>query len=78
MLAVLLMTKGQWKECAAAVLATTTSNGKHHAAYMKMTYSLPHAFLTSANGSTEEVMWIAPKGDGLIHTVETGSTPISR
>ena len=39
---------------------------------------LPHAFMTFANGSTEEVMWIAPKGDGLIHTVETGSTPISR
>ena len=77
MLAVLLMTKGQWKECAAVVLATTTSNGKHHAAYMKMTYLTP-SVLTSANGSTEEVMWIAPKGDGLIHTVEPGSTPISR
>jgi len=44
MLAVLLMTKGQWKECAAVVLATTTSNGKHHAAYMKMTYLTPSVF----------------------------------
>ena len=39
---------------------------------------LLHAFMTFANGSTEAVMWIAPKGDGLIHTVETGSTLISR
>jgi hypothetical protein len=37
-----------------------------------------HAFSTFQNGTVDEVLWVGRKKDGLIHRVETGSTPISQ
>ena len=34
------------------------------------------AIMTCPNGSKDAVMWVATKKDGLIHKVETGSTPL--
>ena len=36
-----------------------------------------HSFITFPNGSCEAVIWVGLKKDGLIVSVETGSTPIS-
>ena len=36
-----------------------------------------HSFITFPNGSCEAVIWVGLKRDGLIVSVETGSTPIS-
>ena len=35
-----------------------------------------HQFMTFPNGKKDAVMWVATKKDGLIHRIETGSTPL--
>jgi hypothetical protein len=74
-----VMTKDQWKEGAAAVFGN--DNFKREASrcvYENEDILVSHAFMTFPNGSRDAVMWVATKKDGLIHKVETGSTPISK
>ena len=73
-----LMTKEQWKEGAASIFKN--SNFKREAArciYENDEILVSHAIVTFPNGPKDAVMWFATKKDGLIHRVETGSTPLS-
>ena len=73
-----VITKEQWKEGAASIFKN--SNFKREAArciYENDDILVSHAIVTFPNGSKDAVMWFAKKKDGLIHRVETGSTPLS-
>ena len=73
-----VITKEQWKEGAASIFKN--SNFKREAArciYENDDILVIHAIVTFPNGSKDAVMWFATKKDGLIHRVETGSTPLS-
>ena len=73
-----VITKEQWKEGAASIFKN--SNFKREAArciYENDDILVSHAIVTFPNGSKDAVMWFATKKDGLIHRVETGSTPLS-
>ena len=73
-----VMTKEQWKAGAASIFSN--SNFKREAArciYENDDILVSHAIMTFPNGSKDAVMWVATKKDGLIHRVETGSTPLS-
>ena len=72
-----LMTKEQWREGAASIF--NNENFKKEASrciYENDEILVSHAIMTFPNGSKDAVMWVATKKDGLIHKVETGSTPL--
>ena len=73
-----VMTKEQWKAGAASIFSN--SNFKREAArciYENDDILVSHAIMTFPNGSKDAVIWVGTKKDGLIHRVETGSTPLS-
>ena len=73
-----VMTKEQWKTGAASIFSN--SNFKREAArsiYENDDILVSHAIMTFPNGSKDAVIWVGTKKDGLIHRVETGSTPLS-
>ena len=73
-----VMTKEQWKAGAASIFSD--SKFKRESArciYENEDILVSHAIMTFPNGSKDAVMWVATKKDGLIHKVETGSTPLS-
>ena len=73
-----VITKEQWKEGAASIFKN--SNFKREDSrciYENDDIIVSHAIMTFPNGSKDAVMWVATKKDGLIHRVETGSTPLS-
>ena len=73
-----VMSKEQWKAGVASIFSN--SNFKREAArciYENEDILVSHAIMTFPNGSKDAVMWVATKKDGLIHRVETGSTPLS-
>lgn len=73
-----VMTKEQWKAGADSIFRD--SKFKRESArciYENEDILVSHAIMTFPNGSKDAVMWVATKKDGLIHRVETGSTPLS-
>ena len=73
-----VVTIDQWKAGAASIF--NSSNFKRQAArciYENDVILVSHAIMTFPNGSKDAVIWVGTKKDGLIHRVETGSTPLS-
>ena len=73
-----VMTQEQWKAGAASIFSN--SNFKREAAcciYENDDILVSHAIMIFPNGSKDAVIWVGTKKDGLIHRVETGSTPLS-